>query len=74
MKSLEKIKDESAWELGFINYIEFERKFNNKEIEFTDINNFLELYAKKRVKDVEEYYRREIEYLEESYKSHEYGE
>lgn len=57
MKNLDQIRDEAAWELGFINYIEFERQFNNGEVEFIDVNSLLELYAKKRVKEVENYYK-----------------
>lgn len=57
MKSLEQIKNETAEELGYINYFDFEDAFNNNELDFRDIENFIDHYAVFRVEEVENYYK-----------------
>lgn len=63
MKNLFEIKNETAKELGYINYYEFEVLLIEEALSASEIEVFMEKYATNRVKEVENYY-----------KSHEYGE
>lgn len=57
MKSLESIKDETAEELGYYGYAEFDLYLQQESLVPDDIRKFIELYATNRVKEVENYYK-----------------
>lgn len=57
MKNLFEIKDETAKELGYINYYEFDDLLIEEVLSASEIRVFMEKYATNRVKEVENYYK-----------------
>ena len=57
MKSLESIKNETAEELGYYSWYEFERLLGEMRLRTDEVLDFIELYATNRVKEVENYYK-----------------
>ena len=56
MKSVEQLRNETAEDLGYIDYFDFEKQVR-KGVKFADIEIFMEQYATNRVKEVENYYK-----------------
>lgn len=59
MRSLTEIKDETAEELGYYGYAEFDLYLQQESLVPDDIRKFIELYATNRVKEVENYYKKQ---------------
>lgn len=67
MKSLDQLKDETAEELGYYSYQEFEIELKQGSLDGHEIKEFIELYATNRVKEVENYYKTQDNYEEQSH-------
>lgn len=62
MKSLEQLKDETAEELNYWGYKEFKDLLEQGLLTPESVEEFMELYATNRVKEVENYYKTQDEY------------
>lgn len=65
MRSLTEIKDETAEELGYYGYAEFDLYLQQESLVLDDIRKFIELYATNRVKEVENYYKKQDDEYEQ---------